>query len=377
VLGVDDFALRRGHRYGTILIDIETGQSVDMLKDRTAESLAEWLRQRPGVEIICRDRGGSYAEGAARGAPDAVQVADRWHLVHNLSQAVERAVAPLRRFLQPSGNPATPGSDPETVQDLKEDRDPEAPIVGRTRARHAEIHALLDQGLGVYAISRRLNLDPKAVRRFADVADADDLLGPHRVARPSVLDRFKPRLIERCANGVTGTLELLDEIRARGYTGGRRTLRRFLIGVRGEQPPPIQRAATPSTRDITALIMRPGKKLTADEQAQLDRLCQQCDQLATIRNLAHGFTTLVRNRTVKAAQRLDAWVDTATKAGIQQLASFANGLTKDRDAVIAGLSTPWSSGRVEGTVNKIKMLKRQMYGRANPDLLRKRILLVD
>ncbi|MFE9658148.1 ISL3 family transposase [Micromonospora sp. NPDC006431] len=158
VLGVDDFALRRGHRYGTVLVDMATHQVIDVLDDRSADSLAAWLREHPGVEIVCRDRAGCYADGAAAGAPAAVQVADRWHLLKNLSDAVYKAVAGHRRCLQPlPPAPAvapgpTPQVEPPTVG---------TPLARRTRIRHAEVHALWEQGLGIYSIASRLGLDPR------------------------------------------------------------------------------------------------------------------------------------------------------------------------------------------------------------------------
>jgi transposase len=366
VLGVDDFALRRGHRYGTVLVDMATHHVIDVLDDRSADTLAAWLSDHPGIEVICRDRAGAYADGATRGAPAATQVADRWHLLHNLSDAVNKAVTQHRRCLQPP--PPTP-TEPTTSTEP-------AALEGwraqRTRTRHAEIQALRAQGLVVYVIARRLGLDPKTVRRYADAPDPEALIGPNGTARESILDRFKPYLQQRYADGVTATNQLLAEIRARGFRGGERTLRRWLIGIRGTDPSVPAPPPVPPARDITGWIMRPVDKLTDDDHAELRRLCGLCPDLAAIRDLARGFAELVRTR---GGQRLTAWVEQAEQATIAEIRSFANGLRKDWAAVTAGLTMTWSSGAVEGNVNRIKMLKRQMYGRANPDLLRRRILL--
>jgi hypothetical protein len=346
-----------------------THRVIDVLADRTADTLAAWLSAHPEVEIICRDRAGSYAEAATRAAPTATQVADRWHLLHNLSDAVYKAVAAHRRCLRTapepstSDNPPAPSTTPATA---------DGQLATRTRARHREIHALREQGLGVYTIARQLGLDPKTVRRYTDAADPESLIGPNGTARDSILDVHKPYLLQRCAEGVTGTNQLLAEIRQRGYTGSERTLRRFLIAIRGRHQPDPVPPPVPPARDITGWIMRPPDKLTDDDRAQLEQLCQRCPDLATIRDLARGFAELVRTR---GGTRLPSWVEQAEQSTIAEIRSFASGLRKDWDAVTAGLTLPWSSGAVEGAVNRIKMLKRQMYGRANLDLLRRRILL--
>jgi hypothetical protein len=159
-LGVDDFAWRRGHTYGTVLVDMASRRVIDVLDDRSADSLAAWLDAHRGVEVICRDRAGCYAEGAARGAPAAIQVADRWHLLHNLSDAVNKAVGHHRRCLQPPLEPPAP-ADPTPAAEPT----PEGLRQQRIRTRHADVHALRDQGIGVYTIARRLGLDPKTVHR--------------------------------------------------------------------------------------------------------------------------------------------------------------------------------------------------------------------
>ncbi len=366
VLGVDDFAIRRGHRYATILLDMHTHQPIDVLPDRDAETLADWLRTHPGVEMICRDRGSSYAEGANRALPGVPQVADRWHLLHNLSDHVEKAVAKHRRCLRP----------PEPTEPTPQPLPPQPPSrrETNTRTRWQQVHDLKNQGLGPHLIARRLGLDPKTVHRYADVASPDDLLGPAASGRRSVLDPYKPYLQTRIDEGVTATTVLLQEIIARGYRGGERTLRRWLIDAREHQHKPPAPPPPPASRAITGWIMRPTDKLNEDDTAALKDACTRCPDIATITELAHGFTRLVRHRT---GAQLEDWITQAVAGPVSEIRAFANGLRKDFDAVKAGLTLTWSSGAVEGAVNRVKMIKRQMYGRANLDLLRKRILVRD
>ncbi len=212
------------------------------------------------------------------------------------------------------------------------------------------------------------------MRRYANVADAEQLLGPARRRRSGLLEVHTSYLRQRCADGVTGTGQLLQEIRACGYRGGERTLRRYLIAIRGTPTTPPPPPPTPSSRTVTSWIMRPPAKLNDQDTTALAAACQACPDLATIRDLARGFAELVRTR---GGKRLKAWVEQAHQGPIPQISAFANGLHKDWSAVMAGLTTSWSSGAVEGNVNRVKMIKRQMYGRANPDLLRRRILLSD
>ena len=363
VLGVDDFAIRRGHRYATILVNMHTHRPIDVLPDRDADTLAAWLRAHPGVAMICRDRGGSYAEGANRAAPGIPQVADRWHLLHNLSGHVEKAVARHRRCLRPP--------EPDPPQPLPQPAPSSSRREFNTRTRWSQIHELAGQGLGTHTIARRLGMDPKTVRRYREATSAEDLLGPALTGRRSLLDPHKPYLQARIDKGVTATTVLLNEIRARGYRGGQRTLRRWLIDVRGHVQTPPAPPPVPSSRTITGWIMRPADKLNEEDTTALKDACVRCPDLAAITELAHGFTNLVRNR---QGAHLEEWITTACAGPIPEICGFAAGLRKDFDAIKAGLTLTWSSGAVEGTINRIKMIKRQMYGRANLDLLRKRVL---
>jgi transposase len=368
VLGVDDFALRKGHVYGTILVDIETRRPVDMLPERSAESFRTWLDAHPGVEIICRDRGGCYAEGAAAGAPLAIQVADRWHLWHNLAEAVERAVGRHRSCLQ------EPPQDPEPAPTAEQAAPAaETGLAARTRARHTEVHAALARGLTITEISRTLRLERKTVRRYATAATADELTGGARLPQPGLLGPHQDWLRQRWDDGVRSTQRLHAELRDRGYQGSLRTLRRLTAQLRRDTavpaPPP-----PPPARQVASWILTPPGDLADDDRAALAQITARCAELAATRDLVREFADMLCHR---HGERLEAWASQAEASAVSELRGFTKGLRRDWAAVTAGLTVSYSSGPVEGHVNRIKMIKRQMYGRAKPDLLRKRVLLAD
>lgn len=370
VLGVDEFAKRRGHRYATILVDMETGRPVDVLPDREAETFAGWLRAHPGVELICRDRAGGYAEGAAAGAPDAVQVADRWHLMHNLSEAVRKVVTAHRGCLRMTSTAPVASCEVSAPHDTP--TRPEGRRADNARTRHAAVHELLAQGVALKAISRSLQLNVKTVRKYARAQAPEQLVSPNPPTGRSVLAAFKPYLhtrVEQEPDASTDTL--FQQLRQRGYRGSLRTLREYLAQIRREIPKAPPPPPVASARQITAWIMRPDDKLDDTDQLGLNSACAACPELAALTELAHGFNELVRTR---GGARLEEWINQATDSPFPELRGFAKGLYGDFDAVKAGLTLQWSSGKVEGNVTRVKMIKRQMYGRAKLDLLRKRIL---
>jgi transposase len=377
VLGVDEFALRKGHSYGTLLIDVETRRPVDILDERSSESFAVWLAAHPGAEFICRDRAGCYADGGARGAPDAVQVADRWHLWHNLGEAVERAVSRHREHL-PAAVAAPAAACAAAVPQTA--AAPAGPRTGRiadrTRTRHAEVHRMLAGGSSISEIAAALGLSRNTVRRFARAASAEELLvhdGTGR--RPSILDEHMPYLHERWNSGCTNAALLWQEIRARGYQGSCRQVRGYLARFRDSTTVPAPTPAPPKARAVTAWIMTRPDRLADADKASLDAILAASPQLAAVTASVRGFAVIMNER--RGQKLLEPWMTAALAAGEPALRSFVTGLQADQDAVTRGLSLPWSSGVVEGHVNRIKMLKRQMYGRARPDLLRRRVLLAD
>ena len=241
------------------MVDMKTRTPIDLLPDRTAGTVATWLRGHPEIEVVCRDRAGAYAEGVRTGAPDAIQVADRWHLWHNLAGAVEKTVNRHRADLRPPTETTSTddGTDkPSATLDPTESGLADGRLATRTRERHAAVHELLAQGRTISYISRTLPLDRKTVRRFARAADVHDLLPTTRTGR-SLLDEYAPYLRERVAGGCVDAAVLTREITVFGYRGSTKTVRRFLQPLRAAhrtaleagrpQRPSGHRVADPTT----------------------------------------------------------------------------------------------------------------------------------
>ena len=392
VLGVDDFALAKGQVYGTVLVDMRTGDVIDLLPDREAATLEAWLTAHPGAAIICRDRAGNYAEGARAGAPGAIQVADRWHLWHNLAEYAEKTVAGHRGCLkdQPgsgdAGGSDAPGTDgtpeqepPGQAEDGKVPPDGfldacgrERRLVTRTRDRYAEIRGRLDAGESLSAISRVTGLDRKTVQRFARAGSAGELLGK-ATSRESRLDEFKPYICQRWNQGVTDAASLHAELQEQGWAGSVQTVRRYVRPFRQAAAAPDPAPAVPKTRQITRWLLTRPDHLQADEQAQLAAIRARCPHIDALAGHVTAFAEMMTART--GSRDLEAWLAAVEADDRSGLRSLAAGIRNDQQAVTNGLTLHWNSGRVEGTVNKIKMLKRQMYGRAGFDLLRKRVIL--
>ena len=398
VLGIDDFAMAKGQVYGTVLVDMRTGDVIDLLPDREAATVEAWLTARPGAEIICRDRAGNYAEGAKAGAPDAIQVADRWHLWHNLAEYAEKTVAGHRGCLkdQPAGDDADGGEDvpgtagppgPEPAgQELPGQAagaqaaadgvldacGRERRLVTRTRERYAEIGGRRDAGQSLSAISRATGLDRGTVQRFARAATVEELL-VKATSRDSRLDQFKPCLNQRWNEGLTDAAALHAELRERGWAGGEQTVRRYVRPFRQALAAPGPAPAVPKTRQITRWLLTRPDRLQPGEQAQLQAIRARCPHIDALAGHVTAFAEMMTART--GSRDLETWLAAVEADDLAGLRSLAAGIRNDQQAVTNGLTLPWNSGKVEGTVNKIKMIKRQMYGRADFDLLRKRVIL--
>jgi transposase len=381
VLGVDDFALRRNRRYGTVLIDMATHRPVDVLADREADTVADWLREHPGTTVVCRDRAGAYAEGARVGAPEAIQVADRWHLWHNLAERVEKTVAAHHACLREQDIPpelppevpaaTAPADLVAAAEAVHAARRANSGLVARSTARFEQVQALKAQGKGIKTIMPELGLAKETVRKFYRATSVEEVTATARGGRPSLLDEFKPYLHERFNTGVTNVSALFREIREQGYRGSRGTLADYLAPFRAVGAAPAPQPAAPKVRHVTSWMLHHPDDLDDEQRLGLKQARATCPHLDATAGHVTEFAKILTNQ---GGERLDEWMAAVEADDLPHLHRFVRGLRRDYDAVLNGLTLPHSSGAVEGNVNRIKMIKRQMYGRAKFDLLRKRIL---
>lgn len=408
ILSVDDFALRRGNRYGTLLVDLERQQPVDVLPDRTAETFAAWLQTHPGVAVISRDRGGAYAEGARQGAPQAIQVADRFHLLRNLVDALQALLGresaalsaaavtasalqapatepeqPSRAAWRASGAPEGHGLPTDTPAPPGADGAPDAPHplahLAHRRVRYDRVIGLHAEGCTLSEIARRVGLHRDTVRRYVQMGQFPVSAKRRRVS--ALLTPFDAYLRERWAAGEQNGRVLLAELRERGYRGGASALYAYLAhwrsgpprrGRRPHSAPPVPPPPrTYSPRRTCWLLLKTPADRTPEEAAYCTALLTQRDTIARVTDLVQRFFQMVRER---HADQLEAWLSDAETSASAELIGFAQGIRRDRQAVDAGLTLEWSQGQTEGQVNRLKMAKRQMYGRAKLDLLRQRVL---
>ena len=394
VLGVDDFALRKRHTYGTILVDLERRQPVALLPDRTAATLAQWLQEHPGVAVIARDRSTAYAEGARQGASEAIQVADRFHLLQNLREALDQVFITHSPILDavnetmrqqpvplPDGAmavPVPPHDIPLPAQQRAAQRQ------ARRQALHTQVWALHHQGWTAPAMAQHLGMSLRTVQR--DLQRATFTGRKQRSDRgDSVLNPYKGSLLERWNAGCRTAARLFRDLQQQGYAGSyalvaayARRLRQAQGLAPGQRCPrrPLPRVAEPvcpplTPRRATWLVLRRATKRTEAETQQLTQLHAQAAEVAEAIDLAQDFLQLVRQR---QPEHFDAWLERASTSALEAVQRFASGLRDDYAAVTAGMTLPWSTSPVEGHINRLKMVKRQMFGRAHLDLLSRRFL---
>jgi transposase len=397
-LGVDDWAFRKRLKYGTILVDLATHKPIELLPDRETKTLANWLRNHPGILVISRDRSSAYIEAINQGAPDSIQVADRWHLLHNLVETIERVLT--RRYKEvKSANKSlllneesSPELETEVGQDQSEDRNPLQPSSQydrrkqQVREKHQvqfdEIRELHRQGAGIREISRRLHVSREKVRKYLQNDTPPEY---RRKKMATILDPYWEHIQDRWANGSRNAMELWLEIREMGYPGCYMSLAREVRSLRrvmprktkhAKQKKQIQKTSQPealplSPRQTAWVFVRKKEELSERQVSLLDSLLAISEDFQRLYKLAQQFWSIIGER---KKEQLREWMISATESGIIELRNFVKSLQKDLAAVEASLTYEWSNGPVEGQNNRLKMIKRQMYGRANFDLLRLRVL---
>jgi transposase len=376
-LGIDDFALRRGRTYGTVLVDLTRHKPIDLLPDRKAETAKAWMQAHAEIELVSRDRGGDYATAASQGAPQAVQTADRFHLCKNLTEAVEKALVRCRAEIRKSQN-AERKSAKETEQNtplsapVTSDGKPYSAHQTERYDRYQQVIALREQGAKVKDIAKRVGLGRRTVQRWLKDGTYVETNYHHR--HRSRFDAYEAYVRKRWDEGCHNIQQIWRELKAQGYPHSDRALRRHLEAVRGKTPVELEEAGVLdhfSAKKVVWFFVRPFDDLKQKEREELLALCQASATAETIYQLVQEFFCLVRSR---QGTQLDAWISKVEASGIQELQRFANGLERDKAAVLAGLTLIHSNGQVEGQVTRIKLIKRMMFGRAGFALLRQRVL---
>lgn len=382
VLGVDDFAFRRSSRYGTLLMDLEQRRVMDLLPDRALNTLADWLQRHPDVRVVSRDRGGDYAAAAHFGAPQAEQVADRFHLLLNAGDVVERFLTRQHSSLREAARALAAADAPRRTTkrsptDVRRRQERRAVRLAVRLARFEQVRALAREGVSARQIAEETGVARATIYRYLTAASFPEYL-PRQHERP--IEPYIPYLQDRWNEGQHNALTLWREIHAQGYPAGVAQVRRLLMawrtpppapGIPGIPLPAKEEAISYSARQTRWLLTKPQATLSAREARYLTILKQLCPAVANSQHLLTTFHSLITER---ACTRLDSWLELCEQSGIAEFVRFAHGLRRDEAAVRAALRYPWSQGPVEGQVNRLKLLKRQMYGRAGFALLRRRML---
>jgi transposase len=360
-------------KYGAIVVDLESGDVLDLRSDRSPEVIAAWLKQRPGIEVVSRDRSNQIREGIDQGAPQAIQVADRFHLLQNLTETIYKVIQPKQKLIKDLFK--TAATDHFQDQPISNDEPTAADL--RRWDRIEQVHRWHEIGWTAKAIAAEIGIHAKTVRRYLRLTDFQPLTRPKR---SQLLDPYKPYLRQRWAEGCHQAVLLYQEIQAQGYLGKRTQLQDFLRSLKVKSPSldpqHLEMVTTWQQLPLSKLAFAIGRpEATWPDKtwllSGLKLLHEQDDVLAETIDLARTFTQMISLRVV---DQLDPWLKQALTAKATPIRRFAASLMADLSAVRAALQYHWSNGRVEGTINRLKNLKRQMYGRAKLDLLKIRLM---
>lgn len=358
VIGIDDWAWRRNHRYGTIICDLERRRAIALLPDRERATAEAWLVQQPQIEIVARDRGGGYAQAVARALPHADQVADRWHLMENASHAFLDAVRKSMRQVRMAIGTATVNPKLLTAAERLQ-------YEGYLRREEANavIRGFVSEGLSIKEIVRRTGHSRKLVRSVVRGQRTDIF----RVRQTS-LEPHLPWLEAQWDAGLRNGTELWRQLRLAGFGGGLRVVTEWATRRRRAEKAESGLGHAPAARTVVRLMTLERNNLTKAQTMTVAAIEERLPDLVEARDVVESFHDMLRR---KSSVDLEAWIDRAAKSLV---ASFANGVIRDRAAIQNAITFQWSNGQTEGQITKLKLIKRQMYGRGKLDLLEARIV---
>ncbi|MFT4760563.1 MAG: transposase [Paraglaciecola sp.] len=383
VLEVDDWAFRKGHVYGTILVDLEEHKPIDLLPDREAETLEKWLKEHPGVEIISRDRASAYSIGAKNGAPDAIEVADRWHLLKNMTDALKRMMYKHNKINQEIAlsiaekNRAVIQSERKAIMETNLQLILPSTEKKESTLQYEETFKLVkdlqNKGLSRRAIAQQLNISRVTVNKYFHFEKY-----PKRTkseTSKSTVAKFDGYIQKIVSKGEYSIQQLWEDLQEKGFKGNAAAIRRYMNKhfpkeKKAEQLPALE-VKLYSPKRLGYLLIREKEKLKEKEIEYLEQLFVACPQAQLANQLALRFRNMIVNR---KAENLETWIKDTIVSGTEVLKSFAQNLNRNFDAVYNACSLEWSNGQVEGQVNRLKNIKRQMYGRASFELLKKVVL---
>lgn len=377
ILSVDDFAFRRGNRYGTVLVDLERHTLVDVLPDRSADTFARWLLEHPGVEVVSRGRGGEYSEAARRAAPQAVQVADRFHLLKNLRDMVWRVFRQHEAVLELV---PTPREYFQRLTNLRLDREASKKRM-REQARELfeSIHALSKKGMKNAQVARELGIHRHTVEKY--LAFNAPPIRRRFTKKVSAIAPYEDYILGRWQQGCRNAAQIHKEIAEQGYTGAYNNVARITRYLKEQErlgKPVANRSSGISASHAAGILMKRPENRSEEEVRTLFRLKTVHRITERCCTLFEEFAGMLRDRAHTGEDQvhslLGEWTQRTKASGIPELKAFAVKLLQDKEAVVAAMTLPYSQGQIEGRINKLKLVKRSMYGRGKFDLLRQRIL---
>lgn len=374
IIGLDEWAWKRGQRYGAMVVDLERNKPIALLPDRSKPTVVQWLKRYPTITIVARDRSKEFAAAITEALPRARHVADRWHVAKNLTEHLENRVSRRWNHLTETGGETEMRS--ETIPVSTPDRRPRQ---ASGEARYQQVLALVQAGLSTKTIAKRLGVGQRTIQHW--LAQGHGPYAGFRKPRGSPLDWAMRYLRERWEAGEHNGTVLWEELQAKGYTGSSRSVYRHLAKWREHPRKPGLPASLESVprspfEDVTPgkvvgwMLARPGE-LRPEAQAQLDQITLMDGTLAQARELTHRFLDLIRHH---SGEGLDTWLKDVRAFTVREFLTFARSVERDKPAILAGLTLPYSTGPVEGYINRLKLIKRQAYGRAGLSYLQHRFL---